>query len=87
MAKCKCCGKTYIKKQNRQAYCCQECRVTARRQQYRNASHKYYHKHKHEWDSIRRFGMGSGTLGPHANVDFDSEHVAVRKELVRLRLK
>lgn len=89
MAKCKCCGSNYIKSSNKQAYCCDECRMTVRRQQLRNASHRYYHKHKHEWghNSVRRYGVGSGTLGPHAREDFDQEHTIIQKELVRLRLK
>lgn len=90
MAKCKCCGSNYVKSHNRQAYCCDECRDVALHQQWRNASHKHYHKHKHEWghNSVRRYGVGSGTLGPHANTeDFNQEHLTIRKELVRLRLK
>lgn len=88
VARCKACGKEFVKKQNKQQYCCDDCRDVALKQQWRNASHKYYHKHKYEWGSTRRYGLGTGTLGPHPNVDdFDCEMLTVKKELVRLRLK
>ncbi|MBR1748249.1 MAG: hypothetical protein IJ743_00470 [Bacilli bacterium] len=89
MAVCKACGETYIKSYNSQAYCCDECREVARKQQWRNASHKHYHKHKHEWgsNSVRRYGLGTGTLGPHANIDFESEKQTIERELARLRIK
>lgn len=88
MSKCKACGKEF-KGYKTQKYCCDDCRDAALKQQWRNASHKYYHKHKHEWghNSVRRYGVGSGALGPHAREDFDQEHTIIQKELVRLRLK
>lgn len=89
MAKCKACGKEFKQKHGNQKYCCDDCREVALKQQWRNASHKHYHKHKHEWGSksVRRYGMGTGTLGPHANADFDCEKVTIKRELERLRLK
>ena len=89
MARCKACGKEFEKKHNREQYCCDDCREVALQQQWRNASHQYYHRHKHKWGSksTRRYGIGTGTLGPHCNPDFDSELVVVRREKERLRLK
>lgn len=68
-------------------YCCEECRKNARAQQSRNKSHKYYHRHKHELDDKRRWGLGSGTLGQHRHKDFSKEEKTIKKELIRLRLK
>ena len=89
MARCKACGKEFKKPYNSAKYCCDECREVALRQQWRNASHKHYHKHKNEWGSrsVRRYGMGTGTLGPHAKDDHEDEHVTIVKELKRLRIK
>ena len=90
MAKCKACGKEYHKEYNSQKYCCDDCREVAKQQQWRNASMKYYHKHKHDWGSrsVRRYGVGTGALGAHANTeDFNQEHATIRKEKARLQIK
>ena len=89
MAKCKACGKEFKKKANKQSYCCVECKNVALKQQWRNASHKYYHRHKSKWghNSVRRYGLGTGTLGPHADTNFKSEKQTVERELIRLRIK
>ena len=88
MRRCKACGKEFAG-YNSQKYCCDDCREVSLKQQWRNASHKYYHKHKHKWgsESVRRYGMGTGSLGPHANPDFEEEHETVQRELSRCRLR
>lgn len=89
MARCKACGKEFTKSSNKQAYCCQDCKKEALRQQWRNASLKYYHAHKDEWgpNSVRRYGVGTGKLGPHANSNHDAEHALIIREKKRLRIK
>lgn len=89
MAVCKACGKEFEKKSNNQCYCSADCRDVALKQQWRNASHRYYHKHKSEWghNSVRRYGLGTGALGPHANLDFESEKQTVERELARLKIR
>ena len=87
MARCKACGKEFIKSHNRQQYCCEDCRKVSRKQQLRNASHAYYHKHKHEWGPVRRYGMGTGTLGPHSHPDFERESAVIKREKQRLLSK
>lgn len=90
MTRCKACGKEFIKSSNRQVYCCKDCKKEALRQQWRNASHTYYHKHKDQWgaNSVRRYGMGTGKLGPHrTNSDDDAEHLLIIREMKRLRIK
>ena len=62
-------------------------RTDARRQQLRNRSHRWYHRHKHELTEKQRWGLGSGTLGEHMHDDFEKEQNVIQKELQRLRIK
>ena len=87
MAVCKACGKEFTKNYKTEKYCCDDCREVALKQQWRNASHRHYHKHKKEWGPIKRYGVGTGTLGPHANTDFNCEKETIKREIERLRLK
>ena len=43
--KCIWCGQKFIKNHHSEKYCCDECRTDARRQQLRNRSHRWYHRH------------------------------------------
>ena len=85
--KCIWCGQKFIKNHHSEKYCCDECRTDARRQQLRNRSHRWYHRHKHELTEKQRWGLGSGTLGEHMHDDFEKEQNVIQKELQRLRIK
>ena len=83
---CGWCGCKFVKVSNGSKYCCSKCRNEARREQSRLKSNKWYHRHKHELSDEARWGLGSGFLGGHRNVDFDKERVIVERELARLKL-
>ena len=86
---CEVCGEKFAISRSRgrpSKYCCEECNKEARKQQNRNKSHRWYHKHKHELDEKRRWGLGSGTLGPHMHKDINKEESAIKKEMRRLRI-
>lgn len=87
MSKCQFCGEEFTKTHFNQKYCSDECRSEMEKVQSRNRFHKWYHKHKHELDEKRRWGLGSGTLGPHRHNDFTKEQNTIHNELTRLRLK
>ena len=84
ISKCGWCGKTYIKKANKQKYCSTYCRDSARSHQSRMKSHKWYHRHKHELTEKQRWGLGSSTIGKHRNPSFKKEQNILTKELKRL---
>lgn len=81
------CGQKFLKNHHSEKYCCDECRVDAKRQQLRNRSHRWYHRHKHELSEKQRWGLGSGTLGEHMHDDFEKEQSVIQKELQRLKIK
>ena len=87
ISKCGWCGEAFIKTANRENYCSDKCREDARSQQSRNKSHRWYHRHKHELSEKQRWGLGSGTLGQHRHKDFQKEHLTVKRELSRLRIR
>lgn len=69
-------------------YCCEECRKEANRRQTRNRVHRWYHRNKHNLSEKRRWGLGSGELGPHAHIhDFEKEQKVVETELLRHGLR
>lgn len=84
---CKKCGKKFVRKHAPEKYCSDVCRDTSRVLQNRKKSMKYYHRHKHEMDEKQRWGLGSGYLGHHRNKCFEKEHVSVRNEFRRLKLR
>lgn len=84
---CGWCGRQYIKYANKQKYCSDECRDSARSHQSRMKSHRWYHKHKHELTEKQRWGLGSSTIGQHRHDDFEREQEVITKELSRLGLK
>ena len=86
---CEYCGEKFAIVRGRgrpRKYCCEVCKTNARRHQSRMKAHRWYHRHKHELDEKRRWGLGSGTLGQHRHEDFNKEQDAIKKELVRLRI-
>ena len=81
---CAWCKKQYVKKANKQKYCSQYCRESARSHQSRMKSHRWYHKHKHELTEKQRWGLGSGVIGQHMHNDPEKEQETIIKELKRL---
>lgn len=68
-------------------YCSDTCRHHAKQEQNCDNSFTWYHKHKNELGEAKRYGLGSGTLGPHLNKEgFKKEAESIQKELRRLNL-
>lgn len=90
VVKCKYCGELFAVARGRGrpvAYCSDECRTNARKEQSRLKSYRWYHRHKHELSEKQRWGLGSGWIGGHRNIDFSVEEKIVCRELARLGLK
>ena len=85
--KCAWCGELFKKKHFNEKYCSKECRKNSRKAQNRRNFHKWYHRHKNEMGYDKRWGMGTGKLGPHRHDNNDKEQQAIQKEFTRLRLK
>ena len=81
---CGWCGQQYTKKANKQKYCSEYCRESARAHQSRMKSHRWYHRHKHELTEKQRWGLGSGVIGQHRHPDYEKEHRVITKELKRI---
>lgn len=84
---CGWCGKQYTKSANKQKYCSEYCRESARSHQSRMKSHRWYHRHKHELTEKQRWGLGSGVIGQHRHPDFNREQEVITKELTRLGIR
>ena len=84
---CKWCGKSFEKKHHSQKYCSSYCRKSARAEQSRIKSHRWYHKHKHELSEKSRWGLGSGYLGKHRYDNFEKELKIIEREFRRLQIK
>ena len=84
--KCKYCGKEFTKTHNRQMYCSPKCSTEAEKENTRNRVHKWYHRNKHNLSEKRRWGLGTGELGPHRHEDWEIEREKIEKEMQRLRL-
>ena len=83
-AKCEWCGKPYTKTHGNQKYCSYNCKKHAEKEQNRNRKHKWYHRNKHRLTEKQRYGLGTGTLGPHKKTDDHEEYTAIQKEKQRL---
>ena len=85
--KCAYCGENFIKNHFNEKYCSEKCKKNSRREQNRRNFHKWYHRHKNDMGYDKRWGMGSGKLGPHMHKDQEKEKQVIQKEFVRLGLK
>ena len=85
-AKCEWCGKEYTKNHGNEKYCSYNCKKEAEKEQSRNRRHRWYHRNKHRLSEKERYGLGTGTLGPHRHQDTHKEYDAIKKEKQRLKI-
>ena len=85
--KCKYCGKTFTRTYPSMKYCSSKCRKNAKLEQDCDNSFKWYHNNKDNLDESRRYGLGSGRLGPHMSKEgFHKEAKILNNEFKRLNL-
>ena len=82
--KCGWCGNPFHKTHNRQMYCSKECATNAKKEQDRHHWLKWFYKNK---DHLYETQLGTRSLGPHREEDFEEEYKIIQKELKRLGLK
>lgn len=82
--KCEWCGNPFHKTHNRQMYCSKECATNAKKEQDRHHWLKWFYKNK---DHLYETQLGTRSLGPHREEDFEEEYKIIQKELKRLGLK
>ena len=82
--KCEWCGNPFHKTHNRQMYCSKECATNAKKEQDRRHWLKWFYKNK---DHLYETQLGTRSLGPHREEDFEEEYKIIQKELKRLGLK
>lgn len=83
---CKWCGSEFIKEHNRQVYCSEYCSKEAEKENRRIRDRKYYHKYKNVMNEEQKWGLGSGFLGMHREIDTILEYNNIQKEKKRLGL-
>ena len=81
--KCEWCGTLFKKTHNRQIYCSKECAKEAERENTRNRKLKWWYRNK---DRLYKTELGTRSLGPHREEDFEKEYETIQKELKRLGL-
>ena len=85
---CKWCGKQFNKTHNHQVYCCPTCKKFARLEQ----KARYQRKRRYlirigELVSNETKQIGTNFLSHRRRKDFDTEHLMIRKEMKRLKLR
>ena len=84
VTKCKYCGKTFIKFENKTMYCTDKCKY------YSTLEHtnKRVRKHRRN-DTIKHSSkwIGTGHLGHHTSGDWETEKLLIVRERKRLKLK
>ena len=88
ISKCKYCGTTYTKTENKTMYCSDKCRHKSKQ----DSKAKYQRKRrKLIKDGIlisnERNYIGTGLLSKHANNNFKKEHESILKECRRIGVK
>lgn len=84
---CKYCGKPFLKKHNKEMYCCDECRKKAHQDQdaeYRRKRRKLINNG--EIVSNENKYVGTGFLSHKKRDNEEDELAAIRKEMKRLKL-
>ena len=76
-AKCAYCGKTFTKTHNRQTYCSKECRENGTREKANIRWRRWYRKNKKR---LYQTQLGTRTMGPTPNPDFEREAEIIRNE-------
>lgn len=90
-ARCKYCGKPFVKYHNKVCYCSDECRGNALREQkaeYARRRRSSIQKGELVADEKTRYGLGSfgTTKRAHRLDDFDDEYRSIQKEKRRLKI-
>lgn len=86
---CQWCGDPFEVKSPNQKYCppgAKNCGKEAKRESWRNASHKYREKYKNVLSISQVHKLGSGWLSSSPQNDFDEEYLAIQKEKKRLKI-
>ena len=65
-------------------YCSKECATNAKKEQDRHHWLKWFYKNK---DHLYETQLGTRSLGPHREENFEEEYKIIQKELKRLGLK
>lgn len=86
IGECKWCGRRFVKEKNAQAYCCEEHRKEARRQQNRDNFNRWRLSHINDIRYEEK-SLGSGSLGPHRHEDFNKENLKIGREFSRLGIQ
>lgn len=87
IAKCKYCGKKFIKFENRTVYCSNNCKHFSRLEQkaeYQRKRRKLINE-GHLVSNESRY-VGTGFLSANRNVNFDVESQSIKRELARLKI-
>lgn len=87
ISNCSYCGSEYIKKHNRQTYCCEECSYYGSLEKTNNRVRRYRIKKRKNFGYESVKNLGGGHLGPNPKSSFEEEHRVVKNEKRRLRLK
>lgn len=87
IATCKYCGSQFIKTHGNQKYCSKTCSENKNRELNADAANKHYHHVKKLRGGDTVWGLGSGSLGPHAHKDWDVELEKIQNEMHRRGLK
>lgn len=86
-ATCEYCGEQFIKQHGNQKYCSKTCSENKNRELNADAANKHYHHVKKLRGGDTVWGLGSGSLGPHAHKDIEVELEKVQNEMYRMGLK
>ena len=91
MCKCKYCGSEFTKTHNRQMYCCNQCRIEARREQQASYNREYRRKYRKVMPESTIYGLGSGRLGKHTcytkDYSWKQEYNKIQNEKIFLKIK
>lgn len=87
VSKCKYCGKTFIKFQNKTCYCSSQCRSYAAQDQKASFARKYRRMIREGLMVRKETYLGTGCLTENPLGNFEDELLRVRKELNRIGVK
>lgn len=83
---CKYCNKKFIPQSPNNQYCSEKCKKNARRETLVQATRKYRKLYKDVQTSSDLKNVGTSSLGPHRDDNFEEELRKIEKEMKRLKL-